>query len=117
MSHRWNLSGQRAIVTGASAGIGHAIAQELLALGATVLAVARDETRLDARLLEWREAGFDVHGLAVDVSAPDAPGRLADWASSPVARCMCSSTTSAPTSASRPSRCVPTNATACSAST
>lgn len=81
MSQRWNLSGQRAIVTGASAGIGHAIAQELLALGASVLAVARDETRLDARIRAWREAGFDVDSLAVDVSDPEAPGRLADWAS------------------------------------
>ena len=41
-SPRWSLHGQRALVTGASAGIGLAICRELLDLGAQVLMVARD---------------------------------------------------------------------------
>ena len=39
---RWRLDGQLALVTGGSAGIGRAIARELLGFGATVLIVARD---------------------------------------------------------------------------
>ena len=47
-TQRWRLDGQLALVTGASAGIGRAIAAELMGFGATVLMVARDEATLDA---------------------------------------------------------------------
>jgi NADP-dependent 3-hydroxy acid dehydrogenase YdfG len=42
------LAGRVAVVTGASSGIGRAIALRLVHDGATVLAVGRDQTRLDA---------------------------------------------------------------------
>ena len=53
-SQRWILDGQRALVTGASAGIGLAICRELLGLGAQVLMVARD-----AELLEQARAELE----------------------------------------------------------
>jgi 3-oxoacyl-[acyl-carrier protein] reductase len=40
------ISGRVAVVTGASAGIGFAVAQELLANGASVIIAARDPARL-----------------------------------------------------------------------
>ena len=43
---RWRLDGQLALITGASAGIGRAVARELLGFGAGVLLVARDGTSL-----------------------------------------------------------------------
>jgi Tropinone reductase 1 len=46
-SNRWRLDGQLALVTGGSAGIGLAIARELLGVGALVLIVARDATALE----------------------------------------------------------------------
>src|SRR5690606_28311135 len=46
--HRWRLDGQLALVTGGSAGIGRAIARELLGFGATVLIVARSGDALES---------------------------------------------------------------------
>jgi Tropinone reductase 1 len=67
---RWSLAGQLAIVTGASKGIGAAVAAELLPFGATVVAVARQAAELEARVAEWRAAGYDAHAVAADVSQP-----------------------------------------------
>ena len=53
--NRWSLEGQRALVTGASAGIGLAICRELLGLGAQVLMVAREATALERARAELEE--------------------------------------------------------------
>ncbi|ORU01364.1 3-oxoacyl-(acyl-carrier protein) reductase [Anaerovibrio sp. JC8] len=45
---QYDFSGERFVVTGASSGMGRAVAKELAAAGATVLAVARREDRLVA---------------------------------------------------------------------
>jgi tropinone reductase I len=74
---RWQLAGARALVTGGTRGIGHAVAEELLGLGARVFIVARDATRLAACLERWAEAGYAerAQGCAADVSL--AAGRTA----------------------------------------
>jgi len=72
---RWSLKGRTALVTGATLGIGLAVAEEFLAFGATLLAVARDASRVRERVEEWRRAGADAHGLAADLSTPE--GRAA----------------------------------------
>lgn len=69
-SARWSLRGQTALVTGASKGIGAAVAAELLALGATVIAVARQLPALEEQVAAWRAQGFEAHALAADVSNP-----------------------------------------------
>jgi Tropinone reductase 1 len=70
LSERWSLAGRRALVTGGTRGIGHAIVAELLGLGASVLVVARDAARLRECIDAWKhEFGAErAEGLAADVS-------------------------------------------------
>ena len=75
-AERWRLDGRLALVTGATLGIGLAVAEEFLRLGATVLAVARDAKRLDERLESWRRRGARAHGLAADVSLEEGRGAV-----------------------------------------
>ncbi|KAA9333161.1 SDR family oxidoreductase [Hymenobacter busanensis] len=65
---RWSLRGRVFLVTGASAGIGAAVAEELLRFGATVLAVARRPEPLYEAVAAWQQQGLDAHALPGDVS-------------------------------------------------
>ncbi len=70
MSNRWTLTNKKALVTGATKGIGKAIAAELLALGAEVLIVARNEAAVADVVMTWQRQGYKVDGVAADVSTP-----------------------------------------------
>ncbi|MEN3307698.1 MAG: hypothetical protein V7603_3900 [Micromonosporaceae bacterium] len=60
-----------ALVTGADKGIGREIVAQLAALGLTVLLGARDPRRREEAAAALREAGGDVHPVALDVTDPD----------------------------------------------
>lgn len=64
------LDGKIAIVTGASSGIGEAIARRFVAEGARVLAVDRDPPGVDKP--------DSVRSLIVDITEDDAPARIYD---------------------------------------
>ncbi len=80
-SQRWRLEGQVALVTGASVGIGRAIAAELLGLGADVLLVARDAVQLEATRTELEEEFPDaqVRAFAADVADAEQRREIFDW--------------------------------------
>jgi 3-oxoacyl-[acyl-carrier protein] reductase len=59
------------VVTGASRGIGLAIAKRLASDGATVALCARDRAKLMAAVAEIRQAGGSAEGYSMDISDPD----------------------------------------------
>jgi Tropinone reductase 1 len=68
--NRWNLQGKYALITGATKGIGKAIAEEFLALGANVMIVARNADELDNLLRKWQDQQLLVIGAVADISKP-----------------------------------------------
>ena len=78
---RWRLDGQLALVTGGSAGIGRAIARELLGFGADVLLAARDATGLETARAELLEdfPERDINIFVADVADEEQRRELLDW--------------------------------------
>jgi NAD(P)-dependent dehydrogenase (short-subunit alcohol dehydrogenase family) len=72
------LTGKKAIVTGASRGIGREIAVAFARAGADVALVARDAEKLAEVAAEVEAAGRKAVVLPCDVTDPEAVGRMAD---------------------------------------
>jgi len=74
------LRGKTAIVTGASRGIGKAIALRLAAEGADTVLCARDGNLLKDAVNEIENAGGNASALAVDLRGMDTAKRVVDFA-------------------------------------
>ncbi|HEY0993623.1 MAG TPA: SDR family oxidoreductase [Kofleriaceae bacterium] len=74
------IQGQGALVTGASRGLGRALAEQLAARGARVALVARDAGPLRDVVAGIRARGGDAHAIAGDIAAKDAIHRIAGQA-------------------------------------
>lgn len=62
------LSKTSVLVTGASRGLGRALAEQLAAVGARVVLVARSEPELLGAVDAIRKAGGEAHGLVFDIA-------------------------------------------------
>src|SRR4029077_15120787 len=67
---KFDLSGKTALVTGSTAGIGHAITKGLATAGTNVVVNGRTQAKVDAAVAKLAEAipGAQVRGVAADVS-------------------------------------------------
>jgi short-subunit dehydrogenase len=77
-----DLVGSRAIVTGASSGIGRSLALELARQGAVLVVTARRAERLEELAAQIRVSGGAVHPVAGDIADPELRRRVIDTARS-----------------------------------
>ena len=67
---RFRLDGQRAVVTGASRGLGRSMALALADVGADVVITGRTQETLDATAAEIRSLGRQAWTVRADMSMP-----------------------------------------------
>jgi len=85
-SHPASLAGKAAIVTGAARGVGRGIAQALLARGASVLGMDRDDEGLAATVERFAADGWTMAPLVADLRAPTTPALVVEAATAAFGR-------------------------------
>ncbi len=73
------LQSKRILLTGASSGIGYALAQQLAATGNEILVVARREKRLTSLQAAVKECSGTIHCLAGDITCGDFRAKMIQW--------------------------------------
>lgn len=68
---RFDLTGKVALVTGASKGIGEAMARGMAEFGAMVVVSSRKQEELNAVVAAFKQDGLDAIAIAANVSNPD----------------------------------------------
>jgi short-subunit dehydrogenase len=74
------ISGSTVLLTGATGGIGNAIAWELAERGASLILTGRDRTKLEALAAKLKQTGSRILPLAADITALEMPATLVERA-------------------------------------
>ena len=98
-----------AVVTGAGAGVGRALASEFAKNGWRVALIARGEQRLVDAVAEARAFGVDAMSVSVDVADAEAVDAAAERVERELVRLMSGSTTPWPRYSRQCTRSEPTN--------
>lgn len=78
MTASQQFRGRWALITGASSGIGAALARELAARGAKLILTARRRDRLETLAAEFAAAGTEARIVIADLNDPAAPQQIYD---------------------------------------
>ncbi|HEY5122432.1 MAG TPA: SDR family oxidoreductase [Ignavibacteria bacterium] len=76
MINKWTLKNKRALITGGTRGIGKAVAEEFLSLGAEIFIVARGKDALKQQIGNYRKKGLSASGTSCDLSKEEERKRL-----------------------------------------
>ena len=85
MSVNFSLEGKVALVTGASYGIGFAIASGMAKAGATIVFNDIKQELVDKGIAAYKEAGIDAHGYVCDVTNEEQVNEMVEKISKEVA--------------------------------
>jgi Tropinone reductase 1 len=75
---KYTPTGKRIVVTGGTKGIGKALIEEMGTLGAKIYTCSRNEKDLTELLAFCKEQGWDVQGVAADVSEAEGRTKLVE---------------------------------------